>query len=154
MQVSPLRMVKFFHTGLVSSAIQGKTSVPSSVKSLDRLFHTLARYVGSESLDVSISLQFASKLLDGNMHASLLGHIPHGAGEGSSCCITFSNDNTSGVLGHVLSVLADKKVNVIDMMNKSRGELAFNIIDVENLPGDDVVTAIAAVEHVIRVRVI
>lgn len=68
--------------------------------------------------------------------------------------ITFSNDNVSGVLGHVLSVLADKKVNVIDMMNKSRGELAFNIIDVENKPADDVIIAIAAVEHVIRVRVI
>ena len=68
--------------------------------------------------------------------------------------ITFSNDNVSGVLGHVLSVLADKKVNVIDMMNKSRGELAFNIIDVENKPAEDVVAAIAAVEHVIRVRVI
>ncbi len=68
--------------------------------------------------------------------------------------ITFSNNNTSGVLGHVLSVLADQKVNVIDMMNKSRGELAFNIIDVESLPDADVVAAIAAVEHVIRVRVI
>lgn len=68
--------------------------------------------------------------------------------------ITFSNDNVSGVLGHVLSVLADKKVNVIDMMNKSRGELAFNIIDVENKPEDAVMTAIAAVEHVTRVRVI
>jgi D-3-phosphoglycerate dehydrogenase / 2-oxoglutarate reductase len=68
--------------------------------------------------------------------------------------ITFSNDNVSGVLGHVLSVLADKKVNVIDMMNKSRGELAFNIIDVESKPADDVIAAIAAVEHVIRVRVI
>ena len=68
--------------------------------------------------------------------------------------ITFSNDNVSGVLGHVLSVLADKNVNVIDMMNKSRGELAFNIIDVESTPGDDVIAAIAAVEHVIRVRVI
>ncbi len=68
--------------------------------------------------------------------------------------ITFSNDNVSGVLGHVLSVLADKEVNVIDMINKSRGELAFNIIDVESQPGDDVVAAIAAVEHVIRVRVI
>ena len=68
--------------------------------------------------------------------------------------ITFSNDNVSGVLGHVLSVLADKNVNVIDMMNKSRGELAFNIIDVESKPGDEVITAIAAVEHVIRVRVI
>ena len=68
--------------------------------------------------------------------------------------ITFSNDNTSGVLGHVLSVLADKQVNVIDMMNKSRGELAFNIIDVEGQPDADVVTAIEAVEHVIRVRVL
>ena len=68
--------------------------------------------------------------------------------------ITFSNDNVSGVLGHVLSVLADKQVNVIDMMNKSRGELAFNIIDVESMPTTDVVAAIAAVEHVIRVRVI
>ena len=68
--------------------------------------------------------------------------------------ITFSNDNVSGVLGHVLTVLADKNVNVIDMMNKSRGELAFNIIDVENKPTDDVISAIAAVEHVIRLRVI
>ena len=68
--------------------------------------------------------------------------------------ITFSNDNVSGVLGHVLSVLADKKVNVIDMVNKSRGELAFNIMDVESKPGVEVIAAIEAVEHVIRVRVI
>jgi D-3-phosphoglycerate dehydrogenase / 2-oxoglutarate reductase len=68
--------------------------------------------------------------------------------------ITFSNDNVPGVLGHVLSVLADKQVNVIDMVNKSRGELAFNIMDVASLPGDDVIKAISAVAHVIRVRVI
>jgi D-3-phosphoglycerate dehydrogenase len=68
--------------------------------------------------------------------------------------ITFSNDNVSGVLGQVLSVLAEKKVNVIDMMNKSRGDLAFNIIDVESLPGGHVADAIQAVEHVIRVRVL
>ena len=68
--------------------------------------------------------------------------------------ITFSNDNVSGVLGSVLSVLADKKVNVIDMMNKSRGELAFNIVDVEDAPGEHVLEAIEALEHVIRVRVL
>jgi D-3-phosphoglycerate dehydrogenase len=60
----------------------------------------------------------------------------------------------SGVLGQVLSVLAGNKVNVIDMMNKSRGELAFNLIDVESQPADDVMAAIAAVDNVIRVRVI
>ena len=68
--------------------------------------------------------------------------------------ITFSNNNVPGVLGQVLSVLAESKVNVVDMMNKSRGELAFNIIDVEHPPSDDVVAAISALEHVIRVRVI
>lgn len=68
--------------------------------------------------------------------------------------ITFSNDNVSGVLGHVLSVLADHKVNVIDMVNKSRAELAFNIVDAEHEPSAAVIAAIEATAHVIRVRVI
>ena len=68
--------------------------------------------------------------------------------------ITFANDNVSGVLGHVLSVLAEHKVNVIDMMNKSRAELAFNIIDVEHSPSPEVIAAIEATSHVIRVRVL
>jgi D-3-phosphoglycerate dehydrogenase len=68
--------------------------------------------------------------------------------------ITFSNDNVSGVLGHVLSVLADRQVNVIDMVNRSRGELAFNIIDVEAPLDAAVSSAIQAIQHVTRVRVI
>ncbi len=68
--------------------------------------------------------------------------------------ITFSNENVSGVLGHVLSVLADNKVNVIDMVNKSRGDVAYNIIDVEQAPAATVIAALAKVEHVIAVRVI
>ncbi len=68
--------------------------------------------------------------------------------------ITFSNENVSGVLGHVLSVLADNKVNVIDMVNKSRGDVAYNIIDVEQAPAASVIDALAKVEHVIAVRVI
>ena len=68
--------------------------------------------------------------------------------------ITFANDNVPGVLGHVLSVLASNQVNVVDMINKSRGELAFNIMDVEHEPSATVVAAIQATEHVVRVRVI
>lgn len=68
--------------------------------------------------------------------------------------ITFSNENVSGVLGQVLSVLAERQVNVIDMMNKSRGELAYNVIDVEGAPDPAVTAAIQAVAHVIRVRVV
>ena len=68
--------------------------------------------------------------------------------------ITFSNENVAGVLGHVLSVLADAQVNVIDMMNRSRGNLAYNILDVESRPSDEVIAAIGKVANVIRVRVL
>jgi len=64
------------------------------------------------------------------------------------------NDNVPGVLGQVLSVLADHRINVIDMVNKSRGELGINIIDAESSIGDAAVAAIGAVAHVIRVRVL
>lgn len=68
--------------------------------------------------------------------------------------IAFSNDNVAGVLSQVLDILAARKINVIDMINKSRGELAYNLIDVEAAPAADVVAAIEQVEHVIRVTVI
>lgn len=66
--------------------------------------------------------------------------------------ITFVNDNVAGVLGHVLSILADMNVNVTDMMNKSRNNIAYNIIDLESEASEILLGAIAQVEHVISVR--
>jgi D-3-phosphoglycerate dehydrogenase len=68
--------------------------------------------------------------------------------------ITFANDNVPGVLGHVLSILAEHEVNVIDMVNKSRAELAYNLIDVATPPSAAVVAAIEKTAHVIRVRLL
>ena len=66
--------------------------------------------------------------------------------------ITFCNRNVSGVLGQVLSVLAEREINVVDMVNKSRGDVAYNILDVEQQPGDQLIEAIGAVDNVVRVR--
>ncbi len=68
--------------------------------------------------------------------------------------ITIANDNVAGVLGHVLSALADAKVNVLDMSNRSRDALAYNIIDVASAPDAGVIEAIGKVDGVIRVRVV
>ena len=68
--------------------------------------------------------------------------------------ITFANKNVPKVLGSVLSILAEHNVNVIDMVNKSRGDLAYNIIDVEKLDNNEVIAAIGALEQVTRVRLI
>ena len=68
--------------------------------------------------------------------------------------ITFCNENVPRVLGHVLTVLADHNINVIDMVNLSRGDFAYSIIDVENEPGTGVMSAINSAEHVIRARLL
>jgi D-3-phosphoglycerate dehydrogenase len=68
--------------------------------------------------------------------------------------ITICNENIPRVLGSVLSVLADHNINVIDMVNLSRGDFAYSIIDVENKPGAGVMSAINGTEHVIRARLL
>ena len=54
----------------------------------------------------------------------------------------------------MLSVLADHDVNVIDMVNKSLHDMAYNIIDVETEPTQGIIDAISNAEGVMHVRVI
>ena len=68
--------------------------------------------------------------------------------------LTFANSNVPKVLGNVLSILADHEMNVVDMVNKSRNEVAYNIIDVEGDLTEQIIEQILEVEGVLRVRVI
>ena len=68
--------------------------------------------------------------------------------------LTISNQNTPGMIEKITKLLADGKLNIADMINKSRGNLAYNIIDVEGSVGEDLVKKIKATEGVIGVRVV
>ena len=113
----------------------------------------------TEEAEENCAIMAADQLMDylenGNIKNSVnfpAVYMERNAGTGAR--ITFSNDNVSGVLGNVLSVLASNSVNVLDMVNKSRGDVAYNIIDVELTPTAAVIEALSKVEHVIAVRVI
>lgn len=66
--------------------------------------------------------------------------------------ITFANHNIPKVLGEVLNVLADANINVIDIVNKSRDEIAYNILDIEQRPSSELLQKIAQIEHIFQVR--
>ena len=66
--------------------------------------------------------------------------------------ITFCNDNVPAVLGSVLNVLSSRGINVIDLVNKSRGDMAYNILDLETEPGPDAVAEMCAIDGVIHLR--
>lgn len=66
--------------------------------------------------------------------------------------VTFANDNVPKVLGTVLNLLADLNINVLDMVNKSRDEIAYTIVDIEQEPTQHLLESISNVEHVFHVR--
>jgi D-3-phosphoglycerate dehydrogenase len=68
--------------------------------------------------------------------------------------LAVSNHNVPGMLGQMTAVLAERNINVIDLINKSRDELAYNLIDLSEAPDEGLLEAIRAIESVINVRVI
>ena len=66
--------------------------------------------------------------------------------------ITLSNKNHPGMIGKITTVLADNKLNIIDMVNKSRGDIAYNVIDIETKPPKKVLVELSALDDVISVR--
>ena len=66
--------------------------------------------------------------------------------------IAVTNINVAGMLGQLLSILAVRDINVIDMINKSRDNVAYNLIDIDNYPDSQLLADIERVDSVISVR--
>ena len=67
--------------------------------------------------------------------------------------IGIANVNVAGMLGKLMAVFAEANINIIDMLNKSRGQMAYNLIDVDTLPSDALLARIEAIAEVLSVRV-
>ena len=66
--------------------------------------------------------------------------------------LTVTNRNAPGTLSHILNVLGDANLNVADLLNRSRGDIAYNLIDLNSAPTPDVLDKVSAVDGVINVR--
>ncbi len=68
--------------------------------------------------------------------------------------LAITNRNVPKMLGQLLSILADANINVIDMLNKSRDDVAYNLIDVAAKPSAQLLEQMRAVTGVVNVRLI
>lgn len=68
--------------------------------------------------------------------------------------IAIANKNVPKMLGQITSILADSNINVNEMLNKSRDDVAYNLIDVDTPPSDALLAALRGIEGVINVRVV
>lgn len=62
------------------------------------------------------------------------------------------NANVPNMLGQISTVLAEAGHNILDMLNKSRGELAYTLVDVETAFGDACLDRLRGISGVLSVR--
>ena len=68
--------------------------------------------------------------------------------------ITIANRNEPGMLSHILTLIGDEGLNVADLLNKSVGDIAYNIIDLDEVPQQTLLDKIASLEGVVNLRLI
>ena len=68
--------------------------------------------------------------------------------------VAIANANVPNMLGQISTAMAHAGLNIHNMVNKSRGEMAYTLVDVDSPVHDAVVEAIGAIEGVLSVRAI
>ncbi len=66
--------------------------------------------------------------------------------------VTISNRNVPNMVGQISTCLADAGLNIEDLLNKSHGNVAYTIVDVNGEVTDSVLEQIRTIEGVIKVR--
>ena len=68
--------------------------------------------------------------------------------------ILVANRNIPNMVGQITTILAENSINIADLLNRHRGELAYNIIDIEGHLTPPIVDKLRAIDGVIFVRAI
>lgn len=93
-------------------------------------------------------------LEDGQVHNSV--NFPEAvmAREPGTWRLLIVNHNVPNMVGQVTAIVADKRYNIAGLLNRSRGELAVTLVDIDGDLDEDVAEQVAAIDGVVRVRVI
>ncbi|MCI1207968.1 MAG: phosphoglycerate dehydrogenase [Treponema sp.] len=70
--------------------------------------------------------------------------------EGTRLCIV--NKNVPGKVAKFSTILGDANLNIAGMVNQNRGDLAYNIIDVDGVVSEETLRSLAQIKEVINVR--
>lgn len=68
--------------------------------------------------------------------------------------VAIFHKNIANMITKFAAEFGDKGVNISDMTNKSRGEVAYTMLDVESAPTEKIVEALEKIDGVFRVRVV
>ena len=71
----------------------------------------------------------------------------------SVCRITVMHENVKEVISKITSLISAGGINIANLLDKSKGNTAYMLLDLDDIPDDSVIEKIKAMESVSRVRV-
>ncbi len=109
----------------------------------------------TQEAEVNCAIMVANQLRDylenGNIRHSV--NFPEAvAPRESAFRVAIANANVPNMLGQISTTMAAAGLNIHTMLNKSRGEMAYTIVDVDSPVPPAVVASIAAIDGVLAVR--
>lgn len=92
-------------------------------------------------------------LEDGNIRHSV--NFPQAVmPRAGKCRLTVANRNVPNMVGQVSTCLARAGLNIVDMLNQSRGDVAYTLVDLDERVPDETHREIASIDGVLAARVI
>ena len=106
-----------------------------------------------ESCAVMAVQQLADFLQNGNINNSV--NFPNVyLPRSTKSRIAITNKNVPAMIGKIATILGELELNIADMTNVSRGDLAYNLIDIENSVNKHALDKLSSIENIINVRLI
>jgi D-3-phosphoglycerate dehydrogenase len=68
--------------------------------------------------------------------------------------IVIANSNVPNMVGQISTCLASAKINIADLLNKSRGEYAYTLIDTDGTVGEEILHKIRGIDGVLSARIV
>ena len=68
--------------------------------------------------------------------------------------ITVTNKNVPAMIGQIATSLGELDLNIADMTNVSRGDIAYNLIDIENEVKESAIKELQKIKNILNVRLI
>lgn len=68
--------------------------------------------------------------------------------------ISIIHENKANMISQFTTILGNEGINIKDLINKSRGDMAYTMIDIEQPHTEEIIKALEAINGVIKVRVI
>ena len=72
----------------------------------------------------------------------------------STTRLALANSNVPNMVGQISTCLASARINIADLLNKSRGEYAYTLIDADGTIGDDLLQQVRAIDGVLSARIV